>query len=72
VIASGVLYCVNEKGLIQVVDPAKVTDPAKPESAVTSEFDLGQTIVGTPSIAAGSLFVRSDGKLWRIGRDSAL
>lgn len=57
--AGGLLYCVNEKGLLQVVDPAK------PEGEVVGEYDLGQTIIGTPSIAAGSLFVRSDGKLWR-------
>lgn len=66
VAAGGLVYCVNEKGLVQVVDPAK------PEGAVVSEFDLSQTIIGTPSIAAGSLFLRSDGKLWRIGRPSAL
>ncbi len=66
VAAGGFLYCVNEKGLVQVVDPSK------PEGEVVSELDLGQEILGTPSIAAGSLFVRSDGKLWRIGRPSAL
>jgi len=66
VVAGGLLYCVNEKGLIQVVDPTK------PEGEVVSELDLGQTVIGSPSIAANSLFVRSDGKLWRIGRPSAL
>ena len=64
--AGGFLYCVNEKGLVQVVDPSK------PDGVVVSELDLAQAVIGTPSIAAGSLFVRSDGKLWRIGRDSAL
>ena len=62
VAAGGFLYCVNEKGLVQVVDPSQ------PEGAVVSEMDLGQTIIGTPSIAQGSLFLRSDGMLWRIGR----
>ncbi|HRI15011.1 MAG TPA: PQQ-binding-like beta-propeller repeat protein [Verrucomicrobiota bacterium] len=66
VVAGGLLYCVNEKGLVQVVDPTK------PEGEVVSELDLGQTVIGTPSIAANSLFIRSDGKLWRIGRPSAL
>lgn len=66
VAAGGFVYCVNEKGLVQVVDPSK------PEGEVVSELDLGQTVIGTPSIAAGSLFVRSDGKLWRIGRPSPL
>jgi len=63
--AGGFLYCVNEKGLVQVVDPSK------PEGAVASELDLGQAIIGTPSIAADSLFVRSDGKLWRLGGSAA-
>ena len=66
VVAGGLLYCVNEKGLVQVVDPSK------PEGEVVSELDLGQTVIGTPSIAANSLFIRSDGKLWRIGRPSSL
>lgn len=66
VVAAGLLYCVNEKGLVQVVDPAK------PEGEVVSELDLGQTVIGSPAIAANSLFIRSDGKLWRIGRPSAL
>jgi outer membrane protein assembly factor BamB len=64
--AGGFVYCVNENGLVQVVDPSK------PEGAVASELDLGQPVIGTPSIAAGSLFVRSDGKLWRIGNASPL
>jgi outer membrane protein assembly factor BamB len=66
VVAGNLLYCVNENGLVQVVDPSK------PEGEVVSELDLGQTVIGTPSIAANSLFVRSDGKLWRIGRTSPL
>lgn len=66
VVADGLVYCINEKGLIQIVDPSQG------DGVVTGEFDLGQTIVGTPSIADGSLFVRSDGKLWRIGRPSTL
>jgi outer membrane protein assembly factor BamB len=64
--AGGFLYCVNEEGLVQVVDPAA------PSGAVVSELPLRETIIGTPSIAADSLFVRSDGHLWRIGRNSAL
>lgn len=63
--ADGLLYCVNEEGLVQVVDPSK------PEGSVLSEFGLGQAVIGTPSIAANSLFVRSDGKLWRLGGAAA-
>jgi outer membrane protein assembly factor BamB len=74
VVAGGFLYCVNEKGLVQVVDPAKAKadDASKTEGEIVGELDLGQAVIGTPSIAAGSLFVRSDGKLWRIGRQSTL
>ena len=62
VAAGTVLYCVNEKGLLQVVDTAQ------PEGAVLSELDLGQTILSTPSIAHGAVYIRSDGKLWKLGK----
>ncbi len=60
--AGALLYCVNEKGLLQVVDTTA------PEGAVTSEVDLGKTILSTPSIAHGAIYVRSDGKLWKLGK----
>lgn len=53
------LYCVSEKGILQVVD----TEPA--EGVVASEFDLGKSILSTPSIAHGAVYVRSDGLLWK-------
>lgn len=56
------LYFVNEKGLAQVVDPAK------PEGEVVSELDLGETIIGTPSIGSGAIYFRSDGHLWKISK----
>ncbi len=62
VAAGGHLFCINEEGLVQVVR----LGPTAGE--VVSEMPLGQTILGTPSIARGSLFVRSDHRLWRIGR----
>ena len=62
VAAGALLYCVNEKGLLQVVDTTA------PEGAVTSEVDLGKTILSTPSIAHGAIYVRSDGKLWKLGK----
>ncbi len=62
-VAAGVfLYCVNDKGLLQVVDTTQ------PEGAVTSEVDLGKTVLSTPSISHGSIYVRSDGKLWKLGK----
>ena len=66
VAAGGLLYCVNEKGLVQVVDVAA------PEGVVTSELDLGKTIIlSTPSIAHEAIYIRSDGKLWKLGKPGA-
>lgn len=62
VAAGGLVYCVNEKGLLQVVDVGQ------PEGAVLSEFDLGQTILSTPAIAGGALYLRSDTRLWKLAR----
>ena len=46
----------------------QVVDPSKPEGAVASELDLGETILSTPSIAHGAIYFRSNGHLWKIGR----
>lgn len=60
VTAGSLAYCVNEKGLAQVVDVSK------PDGEVVGEFDFGEVILCTPSIAAGALYVRSDGHLWKL------
>ena len=62
VAAGTFLYCVNEKGVLQVVDTAAA------EGAVTSEMDLGKTVLGTPAISHGAVYVRSDSKLWKLGK----
>ncbi|HAM70579.1 MAG TPA: pyrrolo-quinoline quinone [Verrucomicrobiales bacterium] len=54
------LLAVNEKGLVQLVDLAK------PEGEVVSEFDLGQTVLGTPSLTEGGVYIRSDAQLWKL------
>jgi len=53
-------YAVNEKGLTQVVDATK------PEGEVVSELDLGETVLGTPSISGGAIYIRSDAHLWKL------
>ena len=53
------LYLFNEKGLGQVVDLSGK------EGKVVSEFELGETILGTASIAHNALYVRSDQTLWK-------
>jgi hypothetical protein len=61
VAAGRFLYVPNEKGLLQVVDTSK------PEGELVSEMDLGETILSTPAISGNAMFLRSDGKLWKIG-----
>jgi hypothetical protein len=60
-VAHNVLYVFNEKGLGQVIDLNK------PEGELTSEIDLGETILCTPAIAQRALFVRSDAHVWKLG-----
>ena len=64
VMAGRFLYVPNEKGLLQVVDTSK------PEGELVSELDLGETILGTPAISGGALYLRSDGRLWKIAGGS--
>ena len=54
------LYVVNEKGLAQVVDTAAE------EGEVVSSVNLDDVVIGTPSIANGAFYVRSDAKLWKL------
>ena len=61
-IASGErLYCVNEDGLLQIIDCSG------DEGKVTSSLALGEVVLGTPSVAGNAIFVRSDGHVWKIG-----
>jgi outer membrane protein assembly factor BamB len=62
VVAGGLLYCFNEDGLAHVVKP-----DAKKLSLVKS-CPLEETILCTPAIASGALYVRSDRHLWKIAK----
>lgn len=55
------LYWVNERGLIQVVDISVEG------GHILGDLDLDSTVLGTPAIANGALFLRSDEQLWKIG-----
>jgi outer membrane protein assembly factor BamB len=61
VAAAGHLIIFNEKGLGQVV---KLTNGEKGE--IVSKNDLGETILCTPAIANGAIYVRSDQHLWKL------
>ncbi len=54
------IYCVNERGIFQVVDPEA------PEGAVTQTIELKETVLTTPAISGGAIYVRSDAKLWKL------
>lgn len=54
------LLAVSEKGLVQLVDVTK------PEGELLSELDLGQTVLSTPSLSDGGIYVRSDQTLWKL------
>ncbi|HUQ71988.1 MAG TPA: PQQ-binding-like beta-propeller repeat protein [Planctomycetaceae bacterium] len=60
VAAAGHLFFVNETGLTQIVK----LGGDKGEVVMTK--DLGQTVLATPSIAHNAVYIRSDGKLWKL------
>ena len=56
----------NEKGVVRIVDVTK------PETGqIVSELDLAQTILCTPALAHGALYLRSDAKLWKLAKPAA-
>ena len=62
VIGAGHLFAFNEKGFAQIVNLQGS------KGKVVSELDFAETILCTPAIANGALFVRSDGHLWKLGQ----
>jgi outer membrane protein assembly factor BamB len=62
VAAGGLLYCFSEDGLGQVVQPGEK------EGKVMQSNPMGETILCTPAIADGALYIRSDRHLWKIAR----
>jgi len=58
----GKVYCVNELGLTFVLDAGST------EFAPIAENNLGEEVLGTPAIANGCLFIRTDKTLWCIGK----
>ncbi len=60
VIAGGRLYVFGETGLGQVVE---LTDD---KGEVVHTHDFKETILSTPAVAEGAIYVRSDGHLWKI------
>jgi outer membrane protein assembly factor BamB len=54
------IYIVNERGIFQTIDPDA------PEGKVTQAIELNETVLTTPAISGGAIYVRSDAKLWKL------
>lgn len=54
------IYIVNERGIFQVIDPEA------PEGKVLKEIELKETVLTTPAVSGGAIYVRSDAKLWKL------
>ena len=52
------LYCVNEAGLLQVVDTRGK------EGEITGKLNLDDTILGSPAVDGGALYLRSNTKIY--------
>jgi outer membrane protein assembly factor BamB len=62
VAAGGLIFCVNEDGLVHVVRPSE----ADPELVETCPFE--ETILCTPAATGGALYLRSDKTFWKVGK----
>jgi outer membrane protein assembly factor BamB len=60
VAAGGYLYVFNEDGVAMVVKTGATGE-------IVASHNFGETILCTPAIADGALYVRSDKHLWKIG-----
>jgi len=60
VAGAGHLYFVNEDGDVLIVKPGAES------GEIVSESKLGETILCTPAISNGAIYVRSDANLWKL------
>lgn len=62
VTAGGLLYCVNEGGQAQVVRPDDK------DGEVVARGELGETVLGTPALTDGAIFLRGEKHLWKMAQ----
>jgi outer membrane protein assembly factor BamB len=62
VASGGLLYCFSESGLGQVVKPGQG------DGTLLSSGDLKETVLGTPAVANGALYLRTDKHLVKIAK----
>lgn len=63
VAAGGRLYFFSEKGLAVVVDVR-----GEGRGKIVAKEELGETILCTPAVSDGAIYVRSDGHLWKFAQ----
>jgi outer membrane protein assembly factor BamB len=61
VASGGHLFIASEQGDLQVIDPSGAA-----EGKVIHTVELKDTVLSTPAVSGGALFIRSDGKLWKV------
>ena len=64
VLADGKLYCVNHRGLVQVVELGE-------EGKLLGTSQLGEGVLASPAVANGAIYFRNDQHLWRIDKSQA-
>lgn len=62
VVAGGLLFCVNEDGIVHVLRPSE-SDPV-----LVASCPFEETILCTPAATDGAFFLRSDKHFWKIGK----
>jgi outer membrane protein assembly factor BamB len=62
VLAGGLLFCVNEDGIVHVVRPAE------DDRLVVDSCPFEETVLCTPAATDGALYLRSDRHFWKIGK----
>ena len=60
--AGGLLFCVNEEGIVHVVRPGDK------EPVLVDGYPFEETILCTPAATEGALYLRSDKHFWKIGK----
>lgn len=58
--AGNFIYQFNEQGRGMIIDVRG------DEGKVVSQIELGEVILATPAIADGAIYIRSDGRLWKL------
>lgn len=60
VAAGDFLFCFNQDGLAQVVNISG------DEAEITSQIEMGESVMGSPAIVDGQMYVRSVSSVWKI------